>query len=209
MKKCYIVGAGEFFGDFSPREEDLVIAADGGYSALSERGIRCDLLVGDLDSEDSPPTDIEILRHPIEKDETDMHLAYLEGARRGYENFEIYGGTGGRSDHTFANYCLLFYIRERGGRARLHDKLGYAMAIENEMTRLEGEVGDHLSVFAFGGDALGVDIRGFKYSLTDGTLSADFPLGVSNEFISESGEIGVRKGRLLIISQKKLDKPKN
>ena len=77
------------------------------------------------------------------------------------------------------------------------------------MTRLEGEVGDHLSVFAFGGDALGIDIRGFKYSLTDGTLSADFPLGVSNEFISESGEIGVKDGRLLVIYQKRLDKPKN
>ena len=115
MGVCYIVGAGDFHGSFTPAKDDLVIAADGGYLALMERGIRCDILLGDMDSlselgvASSDCKAPEILKFPVEKDETDTHLAYLEGARRGYTEFYIYGGTGGREDHTFANYSLLLY----------------------------------------------------------------------------------------------------
>ena len=43
---CYIAGAGSWYGkDFSPQPDDLVIAADGGYLHLKERGIRVDLLI--------------------------------------------------------------------------------------------------------------------------------------------------------------------
>ena len=51
MKTCYIVGAGDFGdGTLCPREEDLVIACDGGYAHCMERGIRMDLVAGDFDS---------------------------------------------------------------------------------------------------------------------------------------------------------------
>ncbi|MBR2432244.1 MAG: thiamine diphosphokinase, partial [Clostridia bacterium] len=79
MKTCYIVGAGEFYGEFTPDSDDLVIAADGGYDSLLNRGIRPDVLIGDLDSIKEMPNGIELIRHPVKKDETDMHLAYLEG----------------------------------------------------------------------------------------------------------------------------------
>ena len=41
---CYIVGAGEPFLPIFPKENDYVIAADGGYERLAEAGIRTDLL---------------------------------------------------------------------------------------------------------------------------------------------------------------------
>ena len=50
MGICYLVGAGDFVGSFKPGCDDLVIAADGGYDSLITSGIRCDVLVGDLDS---------------------------------------------------------------------------------------------------------------------------------------------------------------
>ena len=201
MKTCYIVGAGEFYGSFMPDDDDLVIAADGGYKALLEKGIRCDVLVGDLDSLGSVPTDVKLVRHPVEKNETDMHLAYLEGCRQGYDNFEIYGGVGGRADHTFANYCLLSYIRADGRHATLHDKASIAYVIKNEATRVEGKPQKQISVFAFGGVARGVSIKGLYYELRDGTLTPDFPLGVSNRFVREYGESEGRDGALLIICE--------
>ena len=78
MGICYIVGAGAFWGDFTPSEDDLVIAADGGLDTLRSIDIRVDLAVGDFDSARSVPDGIETVRFKVEKDETDMHLAYLE-----------------------------------------------------------------------------------------------------------------------------------
>lgn len=201
MKTCYIVGAGDFERGFIPGEDDLVIAADGGYTALCERNIRCDLLIGDMDSIDKIPSRVELIRHPIEKDETDTYLSYLEGARRGYRRFEIYGGTGGRADHTFANYCLLAKIKSDGCDARLYSDSEVAYIVKNEATRVAGKPQSKISVFAFGGVAKGVNIRGLYYELNNGTLFPDFPLGVSNSFVTDSAEISVFDGALLIIQE--------
>lgn len=201
MGICYIAGAGDFFGSFTPKEDDLVIAADGGYEALTARGIRCDLLIGDMDSIEKIPCDVELLKHKVEKDETDMHLAYIEGKRRGYSEFMLYGGVGGRPDHTFANYCLLSYIKNDGSNAKLIGNGYIVYAVKKEVTRVRGKAGEGISVFAFGGDCTGVNIKGLYYELYDGTLTPNFPLGVSNHFTEEEAEISAEEGTLLVIQK--------
>ncbi len=201
MKTCYIVGAGDFELCFTPGCDDLVIAADGGYSSLRKKGIRCDLLVGDMDSISEVASGVELIKFPVEKDETDMYLSYLEGLRRGYEMFEIYGGTGGRSDHTFANYCLLLSIKNNGGNAALYSDTEVAYVLKNERVRVSGIPQKKLSVFAIGGAAVGVNIKGLYYELSDGTLTPDFPLGVSNSFVTDTAEIEVKNGAVLVIQE--------
>ncbi len=201
MGICYIVGAGEFYGEFIPKEDDLVIAADGGYRALAEKNIRCDLLLGDMDSLDKAPLGVETLKYKVEKDETDMRLAYLEGVKRGYTSFRLYGGVGGRVDHTFANYCLLAEIASNGHTATLYDERHKTFAIKNNSTRVVGDRGKTISIFAFGGEAHGVNITGLYYELKDGTLSPVNPLGVSNHFTEREGEVSVSSGTLLIMQE--------
>ena len=201
MNICYIVGAGAFYGDFTPDETDLVIAADGGYSTLKSLEIRCDLLIGDMDSIASIPNDVEIIRHKVEKDETDMHLAYLEGKKRGYKSFCVYGGVGGRADHTFANYCLLCYAAENGDYMTLYDSLSVARAVSNGELKVEANIGKSVSVFAFSRISRGVTLQGLYYSLTDGELTPTFPLGVSNKVISNDAKISVKDGTLLVIEE--------
>ena len=199
MKTCYIVGAGDFSSQFTPESEDFVIAADGGYSHLLKSQIRCDLFVGDADSLGYLPNDVKTVVHPQKKDQTDMHLAYLEGRKRGYKNFVIYGGTGGRVDHTFANFSLLLNARKLGDTVELRDTEWGATVICNEKIRLTANRGEHLSVFAFGGSAQGVSLRGTLYEAENITLTPDFPLGVSNAFTDKTAEISVNEGALLII----------
>ncbi len=201
MGVCYIVGAGSFLRDFSPADDDLVIAADGGYDTLLARGIRCDLLIGDLDSIKEIPSGVKTVRHPIKKDETDMLLSYIEGARRGYTEFLIYGGTGGREDHTFANYSLLLYITEHGHTATLLSDTGAAYMIKNSDITLSGENEKHLSVFPFGSAAYGVTIKGAEYECESITLTPDFPLAVSNRFLLRDVKISVESGALLIMTE--------
>ncbi len=202
MGICYIVGAGEFSRPFLPREDDFVIAADGGYDALKKYRIRCDLLMGDFDSISDMPSGIEILRFPIKKDETDMHLCYLEGARRGYTEFQIYGGTGGREDHTIANISLLLYVREHGGRATLFGEKNIFTVIKNESAEFSAESGKHFSAFALFGKAEGISIRGLEYECENISLTPDFPLAVSNRFIGSRAHIKVDTGCLLVVVER-------
>ena len=80
----------------------LVIAADGGLRHLEAQGLTADLIVGDFDSLGRVPEGDNILRHPVEKDDTDMLLAVRTGLDRGYRIFVLYGGLGGRLDATNA-----------------------------------------------------------------------------------------------------------
>ena len=202
MGICYIVGAGDFNTPFTPSATDLVIAADGGYDALKKHGIRCDLLIGDLDSISEVPADVQIIRHPVKKDETDMMLAYLEGAGRGFCDFEIHGATGGREDHTFANYCLLLYMSERGHRGAILSNTGATLLLKNGAIEVVGERGKHFSAFAFGGEACGVTIKGLEYECEGVTLTPGFALAVSNRFVGKVGKVEVKNGALLIMIEK-------
>lgn len=201
MKTCYIVGAGNFRTAFTPDNNDLVIAADGGYDHLREHGIRCDVLVGDLDSIQDVPNGVETVKFPVKKDETDMHLSYLEGARRGYADFCILGGTGGREDHTFANYSLLLYITERGHTAKLLSDTGDVQVVKNGKITLTGEPMKHLSLFPFGAPAHGVSIKGAEYECEGITLEPSFPLAVSNRFIGCAVTVSVSDGALLVMRE--------
>ena len=201
MGICYIVGAGDFATPFSPKENDLVIAADGGYDHLKKFGIRCDILLGDLDSISDVPSGIEIVTFPVRKDETDSFLAYREGVKRGYKTFYIYGGTGGREDHTFANYCLLLYAKEDKNEAFLISELSRVSIIKNEKTTVLGPKGKHLSVFPFGSDAEGVSIIGAEYECKKISLKANFPLAVSNIFKDSPVNIEVENGALLVMEE--------
>lgn len=201
MGKCYIVGAGDFGGGINPQGGDIVIAADGGYDSLVSRGITPDVLIGDLDSIHGVPHGIETHRFPVRKDDTDMFIAYREGRARGYRDFEIHGGTGGREDHTFANYALLLTMRRAGDAGVLVSDASRTYVLLNEERKFRGTAGTHISVFAFGGTAHGVTIRGAEYGAENIDMTPDYPLGVSNVMKDGDMTVSVRDGALLVIQR--------
>ena len=200
MKLCYIFGAGEpsMPAAIPPRGDVLVIAADGGYPLAVRIFGTPDLLVGDFDSLASLPTDVPILRHPVEKDDTDLALAAEEAIRRGATELYIYAALGGRLDHTVANLQLLASLEARGIRATLFGADGVAVtALSAACARFSRRIGT-FSVFAFGGRAEGVTLSGVKYPLADAVLTPDRPLGVSNEFVGTAASLAVAQGTLLL-----------
>ena len=117
MSICYIFGSA--LGEpnfFKPNESDLVIAADSGYLKLKKLGITPDLAVGDFDSLGEIPTDTEVVKHPVKKDDTDTLLAIKIGIEKGFREFHFYGCTGNRLDHTFGALQNLSFLAERGCR---------------------------------------------------------------------------------------------
>ena len=199
---CYIAGAGEFTArNLNPQSGDLVIAADGGYAYLKSAGVKADLLVGDFDSLKDVPADMDLIRHPVEKDDTDMGLAIGEGIRRGYREFRLYGAGGGRIDHFIANMQLIADLSRRGIRVEIVCPEMDVFAVTDGAVFLPARrAGTLISVFCHGDRAEGVTLRGLKYSLNEANLTAFHPLGVSNEFTGEEAEISVRHGTLIVFS---------
>ena len=203
MKRCYLVGAGENYGiDFVPSDEDMVIAVDGGFIALKEADIRVDLVVGDYDSLGYCPDSENVIELPCVKDDTDMLAAIKEGIKKGYTDFIIYGGMGGRIDHTFANVQLLSYLSSLGRRGFLVSKDNILTAITDGQISLPSGNEGIVSVFSLSEKSYGVYEKGLKYELEADVLTNLMPLGVSNEFCSKDCMIKVTKGTLLIVFPK-------
>ena len=201
MKRCIIVGAGEFFPGcmIHKNPDDLLIAADGGYNHLKSIRLRPDLLVADFDSlTNAAPSDVPLLRLKPEKDDTDMGVAIAEGLRRGYTEFLLYGGTGGRADHTFANYQALVNLARSGMRAYLMDNEYVITALCNSEIALNPLSSGFVSVFAVDNQCEGVSIKGLKYELDRASLTNAYPIGVSNEFVGQPAKISVEQGTLLV-----------
>ena len=201
MKRCFIFAAGTYYGlRERPQSGDLVLAADAGYEVCRREGIVPDLVLGDFDSMEQPADFKNVLRVPVEKDDTDTMLAVKTALENDCDEIYIYGGTGGkRLDHTLANLQTLLYLRRRGARGYLYDNDFVWTAIENESLTIRREVEWGLfSAFCLGDRAEGIDEVGFQYSLQDASLMPDFPLGVSNHIMEDTATVTVRRGALIV-----------
>lgn len=199
MAKCIIFGAAAFDALIQPvSKDDLVIAADGGVLHCAKIGREPDVILGDFDSLGYIPDGAQVF--PVEKDDTDVMLAVRHGLQKGFREFLIYGGMDGkRLDHTVANFQTLSYLRRQGARGCLVGRDCAVTVISGETAVFSPDAEGILSVFCMGSDATGVTVRGLKYELENGALSAEFPLGVSNHFVGTEGRISVRNGRLLLM----------
>lgn len=206
MKKniCTII-CGAPCGGISPElAEGFVIAADRGCGYALRAGITPDLVAGDLDSFCGEiPEGIELVRVPPEKDDTDAWLAAEIAVERGFTRLRFLAALGGRLDHTFANFQMIYGLLMRGVWAELYGECERAYMVSNgaaEIPRYEG----YLSVFAFGGSAV-VSEEGTKYPLDRHRLFESFPLGVSNEITAEKAVVTVHSGTALIIEHRAKD----
>ena len=203
MKKCIIFCAAEFDRLAAPiGAEDYVLAADGGLRHLEKLKIVPDGILGDFDSLGFVPEGAEVF--PVEKDDTDAMLAAKKGLELGFREFLFYGSLDGpRLDHTIANFQTLLYLAERGATGYLIGNTHIVTALKNGTVTFGEDCEGILSVFCMGADAEGVTIRGAKYELEKGQLTAAFPLGVSNHFVGKEVTVSVENGSLLILWDRK------
>ena len=197
---CYIVGAcppGPMA--LVPGRPALIIAADQGLRHLEAAGIVPDLIVGDFDSLGEVPSGKNVIRHPVEKDDTDMLLALKEGLRRGYEEFVLLGSLGGRLDHTAANIQAVAWGLQHGAFVLLADENNLVTMLQNDSARIPRLEGYHLSLCSYTGRCRGVTVWGVKYPLEGACLDQYFPLGVSNEIEAAEAFVQVDEGILLIV----------
>jgi thiamine pyrophosphokinase len=181
-----------------------VIAADGGLENARALGLTATTAIGDFDSvspealKEAAEAGVQLVRHPEEKDATDLELALDAALALGPERIHVLAGDGGRLDHLLA--ALLLLASPRYGAVAIDASFGPANVhvVRGERT-LAGEPGALLSLVALNGPAEGVTTEGLAYPLVGETLEPGSSRGVSNVFTAETARVRVDRGVLLAI----------
>jgi len=208
--KCIVIGAGDLTPvEIKRKEGDLVIAVDGGYLYSKLLEIAPDLIIGDFDSvTEAEREELSVMKQTDQdrivelnpcKDDTDTLAALRIGLEKGYRNFHIYGAMGGRLEHTIANIQCLHFLKNHGAKGYIMDAECMLTVIQNETVSFNKNMEGFLSLFSLNGKATGVTIKNMKYPLDQAEITNDFPIGISNEFIGEAGEVTVEEGTLLAV----------
>ena len=199
LANCIIFCAGGFSRLAEPvRPADLLIAADGGLTHLKNLGLAPQVILGDFDSLGYVPAGAQVF--PVEKDDTDSMLAVRHGLKAGCDRFLLYGSLDGpRLDHTMANFQTLQYLADQGATGYLVGEQYMVTVLKNGALHFPASAQGTVSVFCLGADAEGVSLSGLKYDLDNGTLTAGYPLGVSNSFTGKPAQICVKNGSLLVL----------
>ncbi len=195
MKKAAIVLSQKFRRYLSA---DFVIAADEGYLRALENKIAPDLVVGDMDSLGFTPKTVATFSVPAEKDFSDGELALRQAILRGFDCIDIYGGWGGRPDHSLFNLHLLKLARDLGATAVLRgDSFDVFYVDGNFFT--EASPGDFVSIVPFSETVHIIKSKGLKYPADGAVLTKSDTLGLSNECTENALFISVKEGSALLI----------
>ena len=204
MTTCALVAAsdfnaGHFMEMYRAETFDAVYAVDAGFAHLESVDVSPDMAIGDFDSLGYVPQARRVVRHPVEKDESDLELALDRVKSRAYDEVYVYGALGGRLDHTIANMQVCARFAEEG-------MIVYLVGLDQmvrilvgpdvyELPRLEKGT---VSVFSATDESHGVIERGMKYSIDDQTLTNRTTWGLSNELEGEAAAVAVENGTLFV-----------
>lgn len=183
-----------------------IIGADGGTLHALTMGITPHTIIGDLDS---LPADtvrkmraagVEIIEHPVKKDETDLELALALAMTRGATDILLLGMLGGRLDQHVANILLLARPEWAGARLRLADGNQQAWLLRgNDRIMLGGTAGDTLSVVALSTRVTGLSIIGAEWSLVGAEISLGSTRTISNTFAAPQATVRIESGIALVV----------
>ncbi len=170
---------------------DFVVACDAGYRNAERLDLRPDLIVGDFDSAPQPKTEHDTIVLPHVKDDTDTQYAAHWLLEHGYDEITLLGALGGaRLEHTLANLATGLFLAKNGVNVLLaNERSEIRYLVPGRELILQRRDWKYLSVFPMEGRLTGVCIRGAFYPLENAVLTADYPLGVSNEFIADTAQL--------------------
>lgn len=181
-------------------DADLVVAADSGLEVADSLGYRVDTIVGDLDSVEGPlPSSAEVIRHPIDKDATDLELALELGALSEPFRLVLVGAEGGRYDHEVGAAATLASPRWAGVPEIDWVRSDATVHVVRGTRRLQADIGQLISLIPMHGPAGGVTTSGLSWPLDGATLAAGSSRGMSNRFVATEAVVRVGAGVVLAV----------
>ena len=189
-------------------ESDLIIAADGGLAHCFALNIKPHVLIGDFDStlpgliHQAAETGAEIIRHPKDKDKTDLELALDLSMGKGVKEVYLFGALGNRWDMSLANLLLIAAPVYADMQITIVDGQTIIYPLKNgDKKELSYGNGRRVSLIPVKND-IRVTLQGFKYPLTGGRIAFSSTHGISNSLTGDRGVIIVESGVLLCVQSK-------
>ncbi|CAG0956360.1 thiamine pyrophosphokinase [Anaerolineae bacterium] len=185
------------------RDDDFIIAADGGTRHALALGLTPNVVIGDLDSiskEERRKIDtagVEVIKFPADKKETDLELAIDHAMSLHPDQILILAALGGRMDQTLANIALLSNLQLATCNIKLTDGVEEIFFCRDQ-AKVEGRSGDIVSLLPWQGAVEGVFTENLKWHLHYETLYPEKTRGISNEMTADTASVSIKSGLLLI-----------
>ncbi len=185
------------------KENDLIIAVDGGYRKCMELNLTPQLLIGDLDSIEPAllaeiPSSCQRIVYPREKDETDTQLALQYCIKENIPEVIICNGLTGRFDHSLALIQNLLQAHQNGIKAMIVSQT-QIITILDETNIMEYPVNTILSLISLSERTEFVSSRGLAYPLDNVTLYNWQSKGISNTISEPTQYIKLSSGTVLAV----------
>lgn len=205
----------EFVAEYwKENQADQIIAVDGGLAALDRIGLRPTYIVGDFDTVDAgilekyqSDTQIVVREFQPEKDLTDGQIAVELALKLCSTRIVLFGATGKRLDHLLGNLHLLYLAEQNGADCEILDIRNRVYLLRCKKTyylKQKTQFGNYVSLVPFTDIVKGITLTGFKYPLTDFTMTrfSNPTLGISNEMVEEEGSIWFSDGILICVESR-------
>lgn len=188
------------------RSDDILIAADGGAQHCREIGVQPDIVIGDMDSistrlmDELQTSGTRFITYPEDKDQTDLELALSYAHQIGVNEVVFYGILGGRLDLSLANLLLLARDEWKPLSIIVIDGPDKAFLLRaQDSISIDGNPGDIVSLIPLTERVEGVSTHGLRWQLENAVLRQGNTRSVSNELLSNSAQVKVNKGKMLLV----------
>ena len=131
---------------------------------------------------------------------TDTETAIRRAITEGAESIHILAGTGGRLDQFFGILQSMAIALKNRVECVLVDRTNRIRLIDGDFSiKKAGQFGHYVSLVPFSGEIKGIELKGFKYDVSDFSLSPVGAGGISNEIAEEEAFISFEGGLLIVI----------
>lgn len=210
--RAVIVSGGKLEKDFivsflEKIENPYIIGVDRGVEFLYKNQIAPSYIVGDFDSSSreileyyKQETQVSVREYNPVKDASDTEIAVRLAMTLGCREIIIFGATGGRIDHLWANVQTLKIPLKAGVKAIILDSQNKVQLIDQDTClKKEEAFGKYFSLFPLGEPVFGLTIEGAKYPLKEHTMMPSDSLCVSNEIEADEVKISFRNGVVILM----------
>lgn len=184
---------------------DLIACTDGAFHYLKQLKFhldKLDFISGDFDSHKNEEEIIqqaqnhqfEIIETP-DQNKTDFHKALEIIIEKGFDNVDVYGGSGGEQDHFLGNLSVAFAFKDKVDLQFFDDHSSYYF-IPKKIT-ISDVKGKMISLMPFP-IAKNIETKGLKWPLYKEDLILGERIGTRNIAENKDVTIKYKQGDLLI-----------